>query len=48
VAEALLADAGGDFAIVTPAFPENGRTVFKGHLFVGDLLLSDSPMRTTR
>jgi hypothetical protein len=37
-----------DFAIVTPAFPENGRTVFKGHLFVGDLLLSDSPMRITR
>jgi uncharacterized protein YgbK (DUF1537 family) len=40
--------AGGcrrDFALVTPAFPENGRTVFKGHLFVGDLLLSDSPMR---
>ena len=33
------------FAIVTPAFPENGRTVFKGHLFVGDMLLSDSPMR---
>jgi uncharacterized protein YgbK (DUF1537 family) len=45
VAEALLADAGGDFALVTPAFPENGRTVYKGHLFVGDLLLSDSPMR---
>lgn len=45
VAEALLADLGADFAIVTPAFPENGRTVFKGHLFVGDLLLSDSPMR---
>ena len=34
-----------DFALVTPAFPENGRTVFKGHLFVGDVLLSDSPMR---
>lgn len=33
------------FALVTPAFPENGRTVFKGHLFVGDVLLSDSPMR---
>ena len=44
VAQALLADAGADFAIVTPAFPENGRTVFKGHLFVGDVLLSDSPM----
>jgi len=45
VAQALLADAGADFALVTPAFPENGRTVFKGHLFVGDVLLSDSPMR---
>jgi uncharacterized protein YgbK (DUF1537 family) len=45
VAEALLAEVGGGAVIVTPAFPENGRTVFKGHLFVGDLLLSDSPMR---
>jgi uncharacterized protein YgbK (DUF1537 family) len=32
-------------AIVCPAFPENGRTVYRGHLFVGDLLLSDSGMR---
>ena len=31
--------------VVTPAFPDNGRTVFKGHLFVGDVLLSDSGMR---
>jgi 3-dehydrotetronate 4-kinase len=45
VAEALMAELKCDFAIVTPAFPENGRTVFKGHLFVGDRLLSDSPMR---
>ena len=45
VAQALLAEAGADLALVTPAFPENGRTVFKGHLFVGELLLSDSPMR---
>ena len=45
VAEALMTELNADFAIVTPAFPENGRTVFKGHLFVGDLLLSDSPMR---
>ena len=45
VAQALLAEIGETFAFVTPAFPENGRTVFKGHLFVGDLLLSDSPMR---
>jgi 3-dehydrotetronate 4-kinase len=34
-----------EFVVVTPAFPENARTVFKGHLFVGDLLLSDSSMR---
>ena len=45
VAEALMDELRADFAIVTPAFPENGRTVFKGHLFVGDLLLSDSPMK---
>ncbi|MEY4864535.1 MAG: hypothetical protein RLZ51_2630 [Pseudomonadota bacterium] len=45
VAEALLQALGTDFAIATPAFPDNGRTVFKGHLFVGDLLLSDSGMR---
>lgn len=36
---------GADFTVATPAFPDNGRTVFKGHLFVGDVLLSDSGMR---
>lgn len=45
VAEALLEALGATFCCVTPAFPENGRTVYKGHLFVGDLLLSDSGMR---
>ena len=45
VAEALRAEVGAGIAIVTPAFPETGRTVYKGHLFVGDVLLSDSPMR---
>ena len=47
VAEALFELVSDDeaLAIVTPAFPENGRTVFKGHLFVGEQLLSDSPMR---
>ncbi len=48
VTDALL-DAlhgpGQGFTIVCPAFPENHRTVFKGHLFVGDVLLSDSGMR---
>ena len=45
VAEALLEALGSDFAIACPAFPENGRTVFRGHLFVGDALLSESGMR---
>ncbi len=45
VAEALADALGADFVPVCPAFPENQRTVFKGHLFVGDLLLSDSSMR---
>lgn len=45
VAEALLDALGASFACVTPAFPENGRTVYKGHLFVGDVLLAESGMR---
>src|SRR5512139_3698743 len=45
VAEALLAETGAAQALVTPAFPEAGRTVYMGHLFVGKALLSDSPMR---
>ena len=45
VTEALMDALGCDFTIATPAFPDNGRTVFKGHLFVGDVLLSDSGMK---
>ncbi|MFY7855384.1 MAG: 3-oxo-tetronate kinase, partial [Rubrivivax sp.] len=45
VAEALMKALGSDFTIACPAFPENGRTVFRGHLFVADQLLSDSGMR---
>jgi len=45
VADALLAELGDDFSIVCPAYPENGRTIYLGHLFVGQQLLSDSPMR---
>ena len=40
-----LHGAGQGFTIACPAFPDNQRTVFKGHLFVGDVLLSDSGMR---
>ena len=32
------------FTIACPAFPENGRTIFRGHLFVGDVLLNESGM----
>jgi uncharacterized protein YgbK (DUF1537 family) len=45
VAEALMDALGAPFAIACPAFPENGRTVYRGHLFVGDELLSDTGMR---
>lgn len=45
VAEALMDALDTDFTIATPAFPDNGRTVFKGHLFVGDVLLNESGMQ---
>lgn len=45
VAEALLDKLGEDFTIACPAFPTNGRTIYKGYLFVGDVLLSESGMR---
>jgi uncharacterized protein YgbK (DUF1537 family) len=45
VAEALLDALGADFTLYCPAFPEAGRTIFKGYLFVGDVLLSESGMR---
>lgn len=45
VAEALLAALGSDFTIACPAFPENGRTVYRGHLFVQDALLNESGMQ---
>ena len=45
VGDALLDALKAKQAIYCPAFPENGRTIFFGHLFVGDVLLSDSHMR---
>ena len=44
VAEALMAELGTDFTIACPAFPENGRSVYRGYLFVGDMLLNESGM----
>ncbi len=40
-----LQGPGQGFTIACPAFPENGRTVFKGHLFAGDVLLNESGMQ---
>jgi uncharacterized protein YgbK (DUF1537 family) len=44
VLEALMEELGCAFSVVAPAFPENGRTVYRGHLFVHDMLLSESSM----
>ncbi len=30
---------------MTPAFPETGRTVYLGHLFVGEQPLNESPLK---
>ncbi len=45
VTEALMRALGSDFTIACPAFPENKRTVFKGYLYAGDVLLSESGMQ---
>lgn len=44
VAEAVADALGADRVIFCPAFPATGRTVFQGHLFVGDRLLNESGM----
>ena len=45
VTEALMDALHTDFTITTPAFPDNKRTVFKGFLFVDDVLLNESGMQ---
>ena len=45
VSEALMEAMGTDFTIACPAFPEVGRTICRGYLFVGDVLLSESGMK---
>jgi len=44
VAEALLDALDAPVAVVCPVFPATGRTLFMGHLFVKDRLLSESGM----
>ena len=45
VTDALMQELNVDFTIISPALPVNGRTVYKGYLFVNDELLSESGMR---
>jgi uncharacterized protein YgbK (DUF1537 family) len=45
VAEALMEALGTDQTIYCPAFPENGRSIFMGNLFVGEQPLAESPMK---
>ncbi|MCC6717272.1 MAG: four-carbon acid sugar kinase family protein [Acetobacteraceae bacterium] len=45
VADALVAALGCGFALACPAFPVNGRSIYMGHLFVGNVLLNESGMQ---
>jgi 3-dehydrotetronate 4-kinase len=45
VMDALHADSGDAIVLVTPAFPETGRTVYQGNLFVGPVPLNESPLK---
>ena len=45
VTDALMDALKTSFTIACPAFPENGRTIFRGYLYVGDVLLSESGMK---
>lgn len=45
VADALSEAAGEPAALVNCAFPETGRTIYQGHLFVGDRPLHESPLK---
>ncbi|MEC5343403.1 3-oxo-tetronate kinase [Brenneria populi] len=45
VTDALLEQLGETQTVISPALPVNGRTVYQGHLFVMEQLLSESGMR---
>ena len=45
VMDALRADSADAIVLVTPAFPETGRTVYQGNLFVGSVPLNESPLK---
>lgn len=45
VADALMRRLGAGSAIVCPAFPANGRSIYQGYLFVGSVPLHESSMK---
>lgn len=45
VADALMRRLGAQSAIVCPAFPANGRSIYQGYLFVGSVPLHESSMK---
>ena len=46
ITDLLLQLTGMQTAVICPSSPVHGRTVYHGHLFVGDRLLSESPLRS--
>jgi uncharacterized protein YgbK (DUF1537 family) len=45
IADALIDVTSASRVVHCPSYPANGRTVYRGHLFVGGELLGESPMR---
>jgi uncharacterized protein YgbK (DUF1537 family) len=45
VADALQADSRDPIILVNSAFPETGRTIYQGNLFVGSVPLNESPLK---
>jgi uncharacterized protein YgbK (DUF1537 family) len=45
VADALMRRLGAEIAIICPAFPANGRSIYQGYLFVGHVPLHESSMK---
>ncbi|MDR5699389.1 3-oxo-tetronate kinase [Agromyces aerolatus] len=46
VCDLVVDRLGATTTVVVPSFPDNGRTLYLGHLFVGDVLLSESSLAT--
>lgn len=45
VSEAIMAALGESQTLYAPSFPQNGRTVYQGTMFVNGIRLDESPMR---